>query len=77
MTRDFTVRQNQPPHDLGQQGFLSGVVTGANEIRDRLAAEINAPVLLISAVTGEGLNHLMQAVTAALDAGKSDARSPA
>jgi GTP-binding protein len=40
----------------------------ANLVRDRLAAENNAPVLLISAVTGEGLNKLMQAVTAALDA---------
>jgi GTP-binding protein len=40
----------------------------ANVIQDRLAAEVNAPVLLISAVTGEGLNKLMQAVTTALDA---------
>ena len=40
----------------------------ANLIQERLAAEVHAPVLLISAVTGEGLNKLMQAVTAALDA---------
>jgi GTP-binding protein len=40
----------------------------AAEIRNQLAAEVKAPVLLISAVTGEGLNHLMHAVTAALDA---------
>lgn len=40
----------------------------AAEVRDRMAAEVDAPVLLISAVTGEGLNRLMQAVTAALDA---------
>lgn len=40
----------------------------ANLICERLAAEVKAPVLLISAVTGEGLNKLMQAVTAALDA---------
>ena len=37
-------------------------------IRDRMTAEIGVPVLLISAVTGEGLSHLMRAVTEALDA---------
>lgn len=40
----------------------------AAAVRDRLAAEIGQPVLFISGVTGEGLNHLMHAVTAALDA---------
>jgi GTP-binding protein len=63
----------------------------AAAVRDRLAAEIGQPVLLISGVTGEGLNHLMHAVTAALDArnvaalaaeahaaeGAAESRSPA
>ncbi len=40
----------------------------AAEVRNNLAAVVAGPVLLISAVTGEGLNHLMHAVTAALDA---------
>jgi GTP-binding protein len=38
----------------------------AAAIRDKLAAEIGQPVLLMSAVTGEGLNLLMRAVTEAL-----------
>ncbi len=54
----------------------------AAAVRDRLAAEIGQPVLLMSAVTGEGLNHLMRAVTEALDARNlaavaAEARSPA
>lgn len=53
----------------------------AATIRDQLAADIGRPVLLISAVTGESLNHLMRAVTEALDsrdtaAGDTAARSP-
>jgi GTP-binding protein len=40
----------------------------AAAIRDKLAADLGHPVLLISGVTGEGLNHLMHAVTDALDA---------
>jgi GTP-binding protein len=40
----------------------------AAAIRDKLAADLGNPVLLISGVTGEGLNHLMHAVTDALDA---------
>lgn len=34
-------------------------LTGANELRDRLAADIGREVLLISAVTGEGLQLLV------------------
>lgn len=61
----------------------------AAAIRDKLAADIGQPVLLVSAVTGEGLNHLMHAVTEALDArntavlaaaaaeGHAEVRSPA
>lgn len=48
----------------------------AETIRDQLAADIGRPVLLISAVTGASLNHLMHAVTAALDANKAAAGSP-
>jgi GTP-binding protein len=33
---------------------------GAEEVRDRLAAIVDGPVLLISAVTGHGLNVLLQ-----------------
>ncbi|WP_425617072.1 GTPase ObgE [Anatilimnocola sp. NA78] len=40
----------------------------AKEVQEKLQESIGTPVLLISAVTGEGLNHLMHAVTAALDA---------
>ena len=35
---------------------------GAANVRERLAAEIGQPVLLISAVTGQGLNDLVRAV---------------
>ncbi len=49
----------------------------ANEIRDKLAAEIGQPVHLISAVTGESLNLVMRAVTEALDARDAAAREAA
>jgi GTP-binding protein len=39
---------------------------GAAELRDSLAAESGHEVLLISAVTGEGLNHLVQRAAALL-----------
>jgi GTP-binding protein len=38
----------------------------AAEIRDRLAAKLNRDVLLVSAVTGQGLDTLLRAVAAAL-----------
>lgn len=39
----------------------------AREVRDRLAAEIGTPVLLISGVTGQGLNELVQRIVKTLD----------
>lgn len=46
---------------------------GAEEIRDRLAAELGREVLLISAVTGQGLNRLTGEIAAKLDR-RRDAR---
>lgn len=43
---------------------------GAEEQRNRLAAELGRDVLLISAVTGQGLNLLTRAIRQALDAAK-------
>lgn len=43
---------------------------GSAEVRDSVAAESGADVLLISAVTGQGLNQLIHAVAARLDAEK-------
>ncbi|RMF89254.1 MAG: GTPase ObgE, partial [Planctomycetota bacterium] len=40
----------------------------AAEVRDRLAQETGKPVLLISAVTGEGLNRLLGKISAVLAA---------
>ncbi len=39
----------------------------APHVRDRLQAALEKPVLLISAVTGQGLNHLLGAICAWLD----------
>jgi GTP-binding protein len=41
-------------------------LTGSGEIRDRLAAETDAEVLAISAVTGQGLSQLIRAVAGQL-----------
>jgi GTP-binding protein len=38
-------------------------LTGAGEVRDRLAADLGREVLLLSAVTGEGLHQLVGRVT--------------
>jgi len=40
---------------------------GADEVRRQLAAELGREALLISGVTGQGLNDLIQAITQALD----------
>ena len=40
---------------------------GAGEVRDTLARELDADVLAISAVTGQGLDHLLRAIVRALD----------
>lgn len=39
----------------------------AEAVRQRLAAESGSPVLLISAVTGQGLNHLVAAIVRTLE----------
>jgi len=44
---------------------------GASEVRDELTQEIGHEVLLISAVTGEGLNQLVQTIDRALVGAKS------
>ncbi len=41
----------------------------AERVRDELAAELGRPVLLISAVTGSGLNELLGTITTKLDTG--------
>ncbi len=46
---------------------------GADEIRRQLAGELGREVILISGVTGQGLNELLQAITAALDEAKAGA----
>jgi GTP-binding protein len=43
---------------------------GAAELRDAIAAESGKEVLLISAVTGQGLNHLVHAIAGQLEAAK-------
>ncbi len=40
---------------------------GADEVRDRLAADLGREVLAVSAVTGQGLDLLLRAITRALD----------
>ena len=40
---------------------------GADEARERLAAETGLNVLAVSAVTGQGLDRLLAAVTRLLD----------
>jgi GTP-binding protein len=45
----------------------------AAEVRDRLQAELGRDVLLISAVTGQGLSDLMHRIAKELDAAKSTA----
>jgi len=47
---------------------------GAAEVRDQLAATIDRPVLLISAVTGEGLNELVAAIVTTLNKETADER---
>ncbi len=37
-------------------------LTGADEVRQKMTAELGAPVLAISAVTGQGLSDLMRTV---------------
>jgi len=56
---------------LGQRPEIAAVtkadLPGAATVRDQLAAELGRPVLLISAVTGQGLQELTAAVIGALE----------
>src|SRR5262245_54796939 len=49
---------------------------GAGELRDSLATESGQDVVLISAVTGEGLNHLVQRAAGLLTEGERGALAP-
>ncbi len=58
--RDYTVPLDARPEVVC---VSKAELTGANEVRDRLTAELGREVLLISAVTGEGLQLLVGRVT--------------
>jgi GTP-binding protein len=66
--RDELVRYDEK---LGQRPEIIAVtkadLPSAPAARDRLAAELGRPVLLTSAVTGQGLNELIAAVMRTLD----------
>jgi len=65
--RDELVRYNA---QLGERPEIVAVskaeLPGAVEVRDQLAAELNREVLLLSAVTGQGLNLLTAAISRVL-----------
>ena len=67
------IREELVLHDasLGQRPEIVVVskaeLPGAEEVRARLAGELGCDVLAISAVTGQGLDRLIQAVVARLD----------
>lgn len=65
--RDELVRYNS---QLGERPEIIAVskaeLPGAAEVRDQLAAELNREVLLLSAVTGQGLNLLTAAISRVL-----------
>jgi GTP-binding protein len=67
--RDELIRFDE---QLGQRPEIVAVtkadLPGAPAIRERLAAELTCPVLLLSAVTGLGLNELIATVIRTLDA---------
>lgn len=66
------IRRELEQHDrqLGLRPEIVAVtkadLPGAEDVRGELAEELNCPVLLISAVTGEGLNALVGAIARAL-----------
>ncbi len=68
-----TIREELERYDvhLGERPEIVAVskadLPGGSSIRQRLAEELNRPVLLISAVTGQGLNELIAAVVRRLD----------
>jgi GTP-binding protein len=54
--RDYAVPLDTKPEVVG---VSKAELTGANDVRDRLAKDIGREVLLLSAVTGEGLQLLV------------------
>ncbi len=58
-------------HEVGTRPEILAVtkaeLPAANDVRDRLAAQVDGEVLLLSAVTGQGLNQLVAAITRQLD----------
>jgi len=76
-----TIRDELKRHDaeLGQRPEIVAVtkadLPGAEAVHRQLAEALDRPVLLISAVTGRGLNDLIAAVVRQLDhTGRDDAR---
>ncbi len=73
VTNYRVVRHELAEYDvaLGQRSEIVAVtkseLPGAGEVRDRLAAELGCEVLAVSAVTGQGLDQLLRAITHALD----------
>src|SRR5204863_9211855 len=67
-----TVRQELELHrrGLAEKPEIVAVskaeLTGSDEVRDRLQAELGRDVLLLSAVTGQGLERLVRALTQTL-----------
>lgn len=51
-------------------------LSGADTVRDALSAKIERPVLLVSAVTGQGLNELTSAVDRELQTMRNSAAPP-
>ena len=73
------IRSELVEHDrrLGERPEIVVVtkaeLPGAAEVRDALAAESGREVLLISAVTGQGLDSLIRTIATALEAQKQEA----
>jgi GTP-binding protein len=73
------IRDELISHDsaLGERPEITAVtkaeLPGAEEVRQRLAAESGKDVLLISAVTGQGLNVLVNEIGVLLAAAKQGA----
>ena len=73
LTNYRVVRHELAEYDvaLGQRTEIVAVtkaeLPGALELRDHLAAELGREVLAVSAVTGQGLDQLLRALTRALD----------
>jgi len=63
-------------HELGQREEIVAVtkadLPGTEDIQAEMADTLDSDVLLISAVTGEGLNRLVGAIVAALDGGNEE-----